>query len=354
MRRFALATLLAVSCASVSKWSGTGSGPAGPSEPEAAFVTAADGDFYLGKKRLRFIGVNVYSLASSPDPSKYACGPRFSDDDLDRLFGEVKEMGGAVVRFWAFQSFTEGGTDFSRIDAVIAAAKKHGLLLAPTLENQWEDCTQGGYKYAEWYRSGHRYEDGYYPRSFREYVELIVERYRDEPAILMWQLLNEAESKTPEDVSDPAALLAFAIDLSSLVKSIDPNHLVSLGTIGGDQSGTEGSFYMRLHAVPWIDVVEAHEYNAHRRPLTPSIRNCLAAGRQFKKPCLIGELGMIAHTPEEKLTRAGRVIRQLEAMWEAGVDGALIWSYRAGDGLNLDFDRDDPLFDALRDFSAGH
>ncbi len=354
MRRFALVLLTAVSCASVSKWPGINAGPPESQPSDESFVAVRGGDFFLGKKRFRFVGVNVYSLLSPPDPQRYGCGNRFSDEDLERLFAEVAEMGGTVVRFWAFQPFTGGANDFSRFDAVIAAAGRHGIKLAPVLENQWPDCTYGGYKYGEWYQNGYRYEDGPTAYSFREYVEIVVERYKEEPAILMWQLMNEAESKTADaaERSDPGPLLAFAADMSSLIKSIDPNHLVSLGTIGDGQPGTEGSSYFLLHALPWIDVVEAHEYNAHRRPLTGSVRNCLDAGRQFGKPCVIGELGMIAHTEEEKRRRAERMIRQLEAMWEAGVDGVLIWSYRAGDGLNLDFDRDDPLFEALRGFTA--
>ena len=45
------------------------------------------------------------------------------------------------------------------------------------------------------------------------------------------------------------------------IKSIDPNHLVSLGTIGSGQCGTSGDYYKQLHAIPTIDLCEVHDYD---------------------------------------------------------------------------------------------
>ena len=64
----------------------------------------------------------------------------------------------------------------------------------------------------------------------------------------------------------------------------------------------------------------------------------------------IGEIGMDSPplAPEERATLIGE---KLEAAWHEGVDGVLVWSYRAGDGGNKDFDIHDPLASTLRRFS---
>ena len=47
-----------------------------------------------------------------------------------------------------------------------------------------------------------------------------------------------------------------------MVKSIDANHLVSLGTIGSGQCGADGPRYQAVHAIPTIDLCEYHDYGA--------------------------------------------------------------------------------------------
>jgi mannan endo-1,4-beta-mannosidase len=322
-----------------------------PPEPPTSFVTQAGGDFFLDGKRVRFVGVNVYSLASSPRPGGFACGNRLSDAELEALFREVAGMGATVVRFWAFQSYTEGAADFGRLDLIVRLARKHRLRLVPVLENQWADCSRGGYRLARWYRDGYRRSDEGYTLPFRKYVARVVERYRHEPAILMWQIMNEAEARSVDGVSDAPALIAFAADMSSLIKSIDRHHLVSIGTIGGGQPGTEGGFYLQLGALPWIDVIEAHEYEGGNVLPSEIADNCLDAARQLGKTCVIGEIGIPARDPDEVLDRADRMRDQIRAIWNAGVDGVILWSYRAGDGVHMDFDRNDPLYDSVKGFT---
>src|SRR5665811_519020 len=67
--------------------------------------------------------------------------------------------------------------------------------------------------------------------SSRQWVQEVVSRYKNDPTIAMWQLMNEAEIKTGDSSSSCAStadLYNFATDVSGMVKSIDPNHLVNL------------------------------------------------------------------------------------------------------------------------------
>jgi mannan endo-1,4-beta-mannosidase len=252
----------------------------GRAQAGAGFVGRQGTAFVRDAVPLRPIGVNFYSAAG--DPAIFQCGPRQDDPDaqLDDYFRRIRsETGSTVVRFWAFQSYTGGGTDWRALDRVVRLAKAHGLLLIPVLENQWADCTLGGPRDAGWYAGRYREPDGGYPLAYEEYVRRVVTRYRDEPAILAWMLMNEAEAKRPDGTGDPDALYGFAEQMSRLVKELDPNHLVALGVIGGGQPGTAGASFERLHALPTLDLVTYHDYLADEVPL-PGARLELAGFSQ--------------------------------------------------------------------------
>jgi endo-1,4-beta-mannosidase len=318
------------------------------------FVTASGSDLMLDGERYRFLGVNIYSLASAaPGSDGFACGERRTDAEVGAIMDELAAMGCNAVRIDAYQSFTSGDTDYARLDLIIDEARRRGIRVIMTLENQWPDCTEGGYKYSDWYRSGYRAPYGAYPLSYREYVARVVRRYRDEPTVLMWQLMNEAESKTLQNLDDPEALLAFAEDMAAVVHGIDDGHLLSLGTIGVARPGSGGAFYALLHQLPGIDLAEAHDYHADTQAMPREVWLSLLAARAIGRPFFIGEIGMDS-PPLEPAQRATLVVEKLEAAWYAEADGALIWSYRAGDGGNKDFDSRDPLAAALRRFSRTH
>jgi len=80
----------------------------------------------------------------------------------------------------------------------------------------------------------------------------IVTRYSNQPTILAWMLMNEAESQTQSHVADPQALYTFANDMTTLVRGIDPQHLVTVGVMGSGQSGVAGNAYRQLMALPTV------------------------------------------------------------------------------------------------------
>ena len=141
------------------------------------------------------------------------------------------------------------------------------------------------------------------PLSYRDWVAEVVARYKDDPTILAWQLVNEPEVKNSEfgpceDVPESTAfavLHAFADDVAGLIKSTDPYHLVSLGTIGSGQCGAAGLNYPALMSLPNLDLCEFHDHTpASLFPgnddhnLQLRIDQCTALG----KPLLLGELGV--------------------------------------------------------------
>lgn len=326
---------------------------AGPGSGRGGIVTrGSDGTLRLRDARYRFIGVNVYSLASSSEgPTGFTCGRDWSDDDVRTLLDEVAAMGCNAIRIDAYQSFTSGGRDFSRIDLILREAGARDIRVILTLENHWDDCTQGGVKDESWYREGYLRPYGSYTRSYREYARGIVRRYRDSPHVLMWQLMNEAESGRGSAFPDPTAIHAFATDMSSVVRAEDGRHLLSLGTGGVNAPGSGGFYYALHHAIEGIDIVEAHDYHDERSPYPADIAAARAVARLLRKPFFVGEVG-IRSPPFGRPERARLVTAKLEALWEADIDGVLVWSYRAGDGVGNDFDRTDPLYEAIRAFAG--
>ena len=237
-------------------------------ETRSGFVGRQGRAFVRFSEPFRPIGVNFYSAAG--DPAIFVCGPHHDDPDtdIDEAFRRIREETGAsVVRFWAFQSYTAGGTDWRAFDRVVRLARKHDLLLLPVLENQWADCTHGGPRDASWYAGRFRQPDDGYLLAYEAYVRAVVTRYRDEPAIFAWMLMNEAESKRQDGSADPEALRAFADTMSRIVKSIAPHQLVALGVIGRGQPGTVAPDFERLHALPAVDLVTYHDYLADAAPL---------------------------------------------------------------------------------------
>ena len=170
-----------------------------------------------------------------------------------------------------------------------------------TLTDQWGNCgssVPGGYKDASWYEGGYQQPDPVGIVSYRDFVSEIVSRYKDDPTILAWQLVNEPEVGNCDVVPESTAaadLKAFAADVSGLIKSIDPNHLVSLGTLGTGQCGARESRLSGCDERPDLDLCEYHDYQ-FGSPMPGDEFNGLKARLDqcgtLGKPLIVGEVGI--------------------------------------------------------------
>jgi alpha-tubulin suppressor-like RCC1 family protein len=325
--------------------------------PPTGFIERQGSSLVLAGQPYRFTGINVYNANSDG-----SCGPAFGSGPA---FGEALDMigsGGKVVRAWFFQSMAtvNGQRDWSAFDHTLSVAASHGVRVIPTLGNQWEDCEPvAGYKDHTWYGGGYTQPDPGGTVSYRDFVQEIVTRYRDDPTVAFWQLMNEAEVKpsaTSGSCSPGAATLLhdFAEDVSGLVKSIDPNHLVSLGAIGSGQCGAQDTQYRDLHAIPTIDLCEFHDYDPtalipgdQYNGLQVRFDQCA----QLNKPLFVGELGM---TPTQAggglLQRADAFRAKLQAQFDAGSVGELLWAWYEDAPVSLaslDIHRSDPALRVL-------
>jgi Tol biopolymer transport system component len=332
----------------------------------ASFVERAGTQLTLDGAPYRFTGINIYN-ANNLSGCWYTLGsgPQLGES-LDELGAGAK-----VIRAWFFQALaTSGGArDWSGIDHTIAAAKARGVRVIATLGNQWADCDgpaggAGAYKDEAWYTGGYTQPDPAGTVSYRAWVAEIVARYADEPTILAWQLLNEAEVKPTKDggcsVGAAGILKDFATDVSGLVKSIDANHLVSLGTIGGGQCGAQDTEYQDVHDVATIDLCEYHDYGSPTveipgdqwNGLQRRLDQCNALG----KPLFVGELGIDPDDlPQNRqpwfplYERAHALEVKLRGQYEAGVAGGLLWAWNANGSTedNFDIGPGDPMLPLL-------
>ena len=283
----------------------------------SAFVTAQGQELRLDGKPYRFIGVNRYNLLTPADGS---CGASFSAKDLEDWFNEMGKIGVNAVRFWLFESVTKD--NFQRFDRVLELSEKNNIKVIPVFEDEWAYCSPvdqekyagaDGRKNALWYQEG-------YQKAYKPYVEQIVAKYARDPRILMWQLMNEAES------TDAVALQKFVQDMSASVKALDKNHLTSLGTTGSGQAGTGGEDYRILHRGPTINLLEYHDYHDPQTPFPDALAEHFSDALFLKKPLFIGEAGIKLDgsiTPEG---RSELLQAKMEAFFSRGGVGYVIWS----------------------------
>jgi mannan endo-1,4-beta-mannosidase len=311
-----------------------------PAPSATGFVSRSGTRLALNGQPYRFTGLNIYN-ANSRNNCWYTMGSGAALDSSLNSIGAGQE----VFRSWFFQSLatTGGQRDWSAFDHTLAVAAAHGQRVIATLGDQWGACEQPGapsvYKTEAWYRSGYQTTpmNPAVTRSYRDWVAEVATRYRGNPTILAWQLMNEAEDQVSHGgaCGSAASLKTWADDVAGVIKQADPNHLVSLGTMGGGQCGTQGADYQLVHSGPNIDLCEYHDYGHPGSPMPGDQWNGLAVRLQqcaaLGKPLFVGEIGLLpADTGGSLAQRAAEFDAKFSAQLSAGAVGALLWAWNNG------------------------
>lgn len=326
------------------------------------FVTANGSDLELDGQPYRFTGLNIYN-ANSNGWCWYEMATGNEMDDALTSIGPGKK----VIRSWFFQPMaTDGGVrNWSRFDNTLSVAAAHGYRVVVTLTDQWGECGAVGdqgqlsyHKTADWYTTGYMSPDPGMLSSYRDWVAEVVNRYKDNPTVLMWELINEAEVKESlQSGCLPGSgsfeiLYGWAEDVSRLVKSIDPNHLVTLGAQPGHCGaiGTQYQEYQDLHGIPAIDVCTAHDY-MYGAAMPGHIQAGIDLCTAINKPIFIGEVGMSPNQLPggQLIDRAEVIAAKRDAQVPAGIDGILAWAWsNLGSTLDrTDIGPGDPALEAL-------
>jgi len=351
------------------------------SEFADSFVQTDGSAFTVAGEEFAFVGANIYDAAAT---DRYSCraGTRMSDDELTRTLEYLRdEAGASVIRFWAYQPYTQGGTYWDGIDRVLAVARATGMKVIPVLEDGPGDCTTSDaaepkdeYEGDTWYTDGYRTLYGNATLPYRDYVSLVAQRYADDPTILGWSMMNEAETATRVD--GRSALVPFAEDIASVIRAVDDRHLITVGTQSNGAPGASGPDFRDVYGLPDISFSEVHDWGDRGDdddpmpggrdgvPPQPDAAECrrtdapiacsFALAPALGKPLIVGEAGIVGRTAEEREDRASALAGKMEAAFAAGAAGYLVWSVTTADtdGYDILIDRDDPLMPRMKEIAG--
>ncbi|KAG9046156.1 hypothetical protein FS837_004951 [Tulasnella sp. UAMH 9824] len=321
----------------------------------SGFVGTSGQKFTLNGSTYTVVGSNAYWLAQFPA----------TQADLDQAFADIAATGATTVRTWGFNEVTSasgtyyqiwngatptinyGSDGLAKFDTIVASAKAHGLKLIVALTNNWSDY--GGmdvYVKQILGSSNHDlfYTDASVIQAFKNYVAVWVNRYKNEPTILAWELANEPRCKGSTGVSTgtctTTTLTQWATTMSAYIKSLDSCHLVSLGDEGFGLSGdgtypytyAEGPDFATNLAISTIDFGTAHLYPVSwGQTSDPTgwgsswITYHVAVQKSLNKPVILEEYGVPSDQYATYTTWLNTVV-------SSGLTGDLIW--QAGSTLS--------------------
>ncbi len=251
---------------------------------------------------------------------------------------------GVYFQYWDTEqqrpAYNDGDDGLQRLDYVLAAAAQNDVKVIVVLLNNWR-AFGGIDQYLTWFGRNQHHEFFSTPelqQAYRDWVKHVITRtntvngrsYREDPTIFGWELANEPRCKgggafDREQGWDKSTLTTWAHEMSGYIKSLDENHLVSVGDEGfldGSLSNrhtehwayhaNDGVDHAALTALPNIDFGTFHLYPDDWQ--TPPgfarqwIVDHLEVAQRLGKPTVLEEYGVKVERSEGKL---GEVVRGL-------------------------------------------
>jgi mannan endo-1,4-beta-mannosidase len=318
-------------------------------------IQSSGTNLYLNGSVYRFVGVDAYEIATQWG-SDYGCGGEMSNVQLNQLFASLPPN--SLVRFWAFQGTMaiNPSTDqlnWGPIDRVFAAAAAYHQRLIPVLTDQGGTCDGDHWQDPSWYEGGFKSDfansttsngGGSTPLSYWTYMQDIVNRYKNSPALGMWEPISEAEASDclpgcgghpicSNETVAAQALRFFFDSVGTEIHTLDPNHLVESGLLGGGQCGIVNGDYQYVSASPGIDVLSYHDYYETSPPGSPnwtSIDTRIVQAMALNKPIIAGEVGIQAGAGPGCMSLGARnadLSAKGQALAQAGGSGSLVWDW---------------------------
>jgi len=297
--------------------------------PASGFVTRQGEQLWLDGHPYTFVGVNV----------SYLAGPFFPESEEEQIVSFLASNGVQVIRVWV-----EPWIDLARVERTLDLGSKYGVRFILTLQNFFNHET------GNWFREQYVNRD-------LPHIRNIVPLFADRPEVLAWELMNEPTCPAKDARQDCwESLCHWAEVTSQAIKELDPNHLVSVGTLRGGFDAQAMDAFRRMHALDTVDLVSIH-CEANKLPQQEFAQE-LNIAHELGKPVFFGEVSLAGRpgdgqpVPSDALAQRAQVIaRSIQSSREAGVVGYLLWQYAHGptDLTNrLDYFNADPVWEVLR------
>ncbi|MGB9780934.1 beta-galactosidase trimerization domain-containing protein [Caldanaerobacter sp.] len=221
-------------------------------------------------------------------------------EEVKREFMEAKNLGLDVMRinlFWEdFQPQPEVISEeaVKKFDELINICKEVGIKIAPTF---FVGHMSGENWDVLWRQGRNIYSDPYMLRYQIKLVRFFAERYKDEEAILFWDLSNEPDNYVKANSRHDAWLWNYV--LSNEIKKYDKNHPVTLGIHQASlltnnnfypEDMAEGNDFLCMHFYPIYTDTCIDPVNSTRSTYMPSFSVKLTKG-MGKKDVLMEEFG---------------------------------------------------------------
>jgi mannan endo-1,4-beta-mannosidase len=271
---------------------------------------------------------------------------------------------GVYFQYWdpakKAPAYNDGPQGLERLDYVLAKAAELDLKIIVVLVNNWR-AFGGIDQYLIWYGRDKHHEFFTEPAlktAYKSWVSHVIGRtnsingrkYKDDPTVFSWELANEPRMKGGNAFDrdtgwDKSTLTDWAGEMSAYVKSLDANHMVSVGDEGFLDGGGEHWAYeandgvdnKALTALPGIDFGTFHLYpedwGATLQWGEQWILDHLRVAREVGKPTVLEEYGAKVSRANGKLgpivkgwpERERAYRRWNELMLRRGGNGFLPW-----------------------------
>lgn len=263
------------------------------------YVTVKDGNFVIGDSIYKFIGTNFWYGAILGSEGRGGDRDRLSEElDLMQQLGidNIRVLAGGdgyenvpfhIMPVLQSAPGTYNDTILDGLDYLMAQLEKRDMKAVLYLNNAWE--WSGGFgQYLEWAGRGKAPDptlDGYneyvdYVSHFvtddsakalaADHVRHMVTRtnrytgkpYAMSPAIMSWQIANEPRPFASDSVTR-RAFVSWIRDQAALIRSLDPNHMISTGSEGLIGCDGDIGLWNEIHTDPNIDygIIHLWPYN---------------------------------------------------------------------------------------------
>jgi mannan endo-1,4-beta-mannosidase len=305
------------------------------------FVSIKNNQFMLNNQPYYFVGTNFWYGA--------ILGSKGQGGNRDRLIRELDFMNANGIDNLRILIGADGengvpskveptlqtapgvynDTIFDGLDFLLAEMGKRGMKAVLYFTNSWE--WSGGYsQYLNWAGKGKNpvpSVDGWpaymeYVKQYatcsechemlKKHIEKVITRtntytgkkYSEDPAIFSWQIGNEPRAFSDENKAPFAVWIA---EMAAYIKSLDKNHLVSLGSEGKHGCEQDIALFEKIHSDPNIDYLTFHVWPKNwswmdRDNMEGTLQNSidstakyidlhLEVARRLKKPAVMEEFG---------------------------------------------------------------